>query len=201
MTQEELEATNKRIFAEYTQYITKKFLDKYGTSYANAESVRNYWRDTAQYSPEIENFLVFETKVFIRIFAPTNNTWALHKLITGISDYLSAYVKKAPDTGSRNRARKKLYKILYKQSAHVQHIIIQKQAAKEAARKKHADAVAKNQANREYTQRMQAAAAACTENAGLGTSIKQKRPRIRVQSSDLQNTINRIIEKTQNQTR
>ena len=128
MTQEEIYAENERIMAQYRPYITKKVLDRYGTSFQNAENLGDSWRDNILYSPAVEEFLVLETRVFIRLYTNTDNLWAIRALVKMISGYLAVFVQMAPDTGSLNRARKKLKHLLFDESDFVQHIINQKKA-------------------------------------------------------------------------
>lgn len=191
MTQEEIYAENERIMAQYRPYITKKVLDRYGTSFQNAENLGDSWRDNILYSPAVEEFLVLETRVFIRLYTNTDNLWAIRALVKMISGYLAVFVQMAPDTGSLNRARKKLKHLLFDESDFVQHIINQKKAEYEAARAKYEAAVARKQANREYTQRKQAEAAA--RKAKLAEIQARKRPRVYIKKSDAENKINTFI--------
>lgn len=191
MTQEEIYAENERIMAQYRPYITKKVLDRYGTSFQNAENLGDSWRDNILYSPAVEEFLVLETRVFIRLYTNTDNLWAIRALVKMISGYLAVFVQMAPDTGSLNRARKKLKHLLFDESDFVQHIINQKKAEHDAARAKYKAAVARKQANREYTQRKQAEAAA--RKAKLAEIQARKRPRVYIKKSDAENKINTFI--------
>lgn len=191
MTQEEIYAENERIMAQYRPYITKKVLDRYGTSFQNAENLGDSWRDNILYSPAVEEFLVLETRVFIRLYTNTDNLRAIRALVKMISGYLAVFVQMAPDTGSLNRARKKLKHLLFDESDFVQHIINQKKAEHDAARAKYEAAVARKQANREYTQRKQAEAAA--RKAKLAEIQSRKRPRVYIKKSDAENKINTFI--------
>ena len=191
MTQEEIYAENERIMARYRLYITKKVLDRYGASFQNAENLGDSWRDNILYSPDVEEFLVLETRVFIRLYTDTDNLWAIRALVKMISGYLAVFVQMAPDTGSLNRARKKLKHLLFDESDFVQHIINQKKAEHDAARAKYEAAVARKQANREYTQRKQAEAAA--RKAKLAEIQARKRPRVYIKKSDAENKINTFI--------
>ncbi len=183
MTNEQMEAQNKTMFYKYTRYITEKVMDKYGASYENMDTMGHYWRDNLPYSAETENFIVFETKIFIRLFVTTKNGWALRQFIDGISDYLSAYVKRAPDTGSRNRARKKLRNLLYNQSAHIQYIIAENKRTQEIA-------VAKKQARLEQSLKDRAAAAAKKQELENKTT---KRPCVYIPKQEFENTRNALI--------
>lgn len=183
MTNEQMEAQNKTMFYKYTRYITEKVMDKYGASYESMDTMGHYWRDNLPYSAETENFIVFETKIFIRLFVTTKNGWALRQFIDGISDYLSAYVKRAPDTGSRNRARKKLRNLLYNQSAHIQYIIAENKRTQEIA-------VAKKQARLEQSLKDRAAAAAKKQE--LENKIT-KRPRVYIPKQEFENIRNALI--------
>lgn len=183
MTNEQMEAQNKTMFYKYTRYITEKVMDKYGASYENMDTMGHYWRYNLPYSAETENFIVFETKIFIRLFVTTKNGWALRQFIDGISDYLSAYVKRAPDTGSRNRARKKLRNLLYNQSAHIQYIIAENKRTQEIA-------VAKKQARLEQSLKDRAAAAAKKQELKNKTT---KRPRVYIPKQEFENTRNALI--------
>ena len=151
-----------------------------------------YNEDTGEvcaYEKKIEKYecglviSVFETKSFIRLFVTTKNGWALRQFIDGISDYLSAYVKRAPDTGSRNRARKKLRNLLYNQSAHIQYIIAENKRTQEIA-------IAKKQARLEQSLKDRAAAAAKKQELENKTT---KRPRVYIPKQEFENTRNALI--------
>lgn len=127
----------QKTFSAYTKYITEEFLEKYGASYSNAESVKNTWRHKTPYYKEIEDFLIFKSKMFIRLLdtrdSNSTNPEFLKALIDLISDYLSAYTQKSSEKIKRKKAKEQLNRILYNQSAYIQ-TLLEKQAINRAKR-------------------------------------------------------------------
>ncbi len=125
----------QKTFSTYTKYITEEFLDKYGASYSTVESIKNTWRHKTPYNKEVEDFLIFKSKMFIRLLdtrdSNSTNPEFLKALINLISDYLSAYTQNSPENIKRKKAKEQLNRILYNQSAYIQNLI-EKQAINRA---------------------------------------------------------------------
>lgn len=125
----------QKTFSAYTKYITEEFLEKYGTSYSTAESVKNTWRHKTPYNKEVEDFLIFKSKMFIRLLdtrdSNSTNPEFLKALIDLISDYLSAYTQNSPENIKRKKAKEQLNRVLYDQSTYIQSLL-EKQAMKHA---------------------------------------------------------------------
>lgn len=131
------QTATQRTFATYTREITALFLDKYGTSYATQENTRNTWRETCAYSAAAYDFLILQTRVFIRLLphdkSSSTNPQFLDSLTSLMADYLSAYTMKQPNIANRKQAKEKLKDALYNEFGYIQ-TIIQKRQAKRAAR-------------------------------------------------------------------
>ena len=125
----------QKTFSTYTKYITEEFLDEYGASYSTVESIKNTWRHKTPYNKEVEDFLIFKSKMFIRLLdtrdSNSTNPEFLKALINLISDYLSAYTQNSPENIKRKKAKEQLNRILYNQSAYIQNLI-EKQAINRA---------------------------------------------------------------------
>ena len=100
----------QRIFGQYAVCITEKLLEKYGPSYASQSVIRNTWRNTFPYDKRVEDFLIFETKMYIRNLdrrdSNSTNPQFLLALTKLMADYLSAYTMKSNDTKTRKRPAK-----------------------------------------------------------------------------------------------
>lgn len=125
----------QKTFSTYVKYITEEFLEKYGASYSTAESVKNTWRHKTPYNKEVEDFLIFKSKMFIRLLdtrdSNSTNPEFLKALIDLISDYLSAYTQNSPENIKRKKAKEQLNRVLYDQSTYIQSLL-EKQAMKHA---------------------------------------------------------------------
>lgn len=123
----EKQSAAQRTFAQYTQYITEAFLEKYGYSYENQSNVRNTWRAKHPYSKEAEDLLIFKSKMFIRFLDARNSNSTnpqFLKALTGLmADYLSAYSMKNPDVPNRKKAKEMLNRALYDQSVYIQDLL------------------------------------------------------------------------------
>lgn len=120
-------SASQKTFSAYAKYITEEFLEKYGASYTTSESVKNSWRYKTPYSKEIEDFLIFKSKMFIRLLdsrdSNSTNPEFLKALITLIADYLSAYTQNNPEITNRKKAKEQLNRALYNQSAYIQNLL------------------------------------------------------------------------------
>ncbi len=124
----------RRTFSQYVKYITKIVLEEYGPSYANPNEILNTWRRLFPYSKTVEDFLIFKTKIFIRLLdsrdSNSTNPQFLQILITEIADYLSAYTRQNPNVHTRKKAKMLLFDALYNQSAYIQNLLTQQSIAR-----------------------------------------------------------------------
>ena len=131
----------QRIFGQYAVYITEKLLEKYGPYYASQSVIRNTWRNTFPYDKRVEDFLIFETKMYIRNLdrrdSNSTNPQFLLALTKLMADYLSAYTMKSNDTKTRKKARQMMERILYDQSAYIQHLLETQEIARMNKRAAH----------------------------------------------------------------
>ncbi len=98
----------KFVFEQYKIYIAEKIHAKYAPSYATIADIKDKWRHNFAYNKELEDFLIFETKVFIRLLdwqEPNfRNPDFLKSLVKSISSYLAAYVEKSSKYGNDHMA-------------------------------------------------------------------------------------------------
>lgn len=120
-------SASQKTFSTYTKHITEEILATYGPSYSTPETVKNSWRHKTPYKKEIEDFLIFKSKMFIRLLDPrdsnSTNPEFLKALITLIADYLSAYTHKNSEIPTRKKAKELLFRTLYNQSAYIQNLL------------------------------------------------------------------------------
>ena len=109
-------------FELYKDYIVKEFVDKFGGSYQNAESMKNIWRTAFVYTPKCEKFLIEKTSHFILLMSGQNRKTQgpvfFKNLIGLISEYLAVYISKKGI--SRNDCTKALIEKLFDRNDYVQ---------------------------------------------------------------------------------
>jgi len=129
----------QRLFAQYVKYITQIVVTEYGPSYSDPKEIRNTWRYTFSYSKKIEDFLIFQTKMYIRTLdardSNSTNPQFLRALVKLMSDYLSAYTMRSSDTMTRKKAKQVLESALYEQSAYIQNLLMRQAMARYTKRK------------------------------------------------------------------
>lgn len=88
----------KKHFDNYKTYINGQFIDKFGKSYDTVNSVGSTWRITYPYSHAAEEFLVFQSTLFIKLFChyynEESNIRSLNKLVYSMAQYLSSYTSR-----------------------------------------------------------------------------------------------------------
>ena len=107
-------ATTRVITAQYIEYIGDKVIDKFGGSYRNYQTDGKIWRQQMPYSPAIEDFLFYQTDLFLRLLdiRDQGNFNMMYKVCFNISDHLSKYlVKKSPELNRKFVTDMVLHKI------------------------------------------------------------------------------------------
>ncbi len=126
------QTASQRVFAIYTRSISELFLDKYGASYATQENTRNTWRASAEYSRDAEEFLILQSRIFIRVLDSrdpnSTNPQFLKSLTNLMADYLSAYTKRNTIYHNRSEAKAALKRVLYTDFSYINRLL-EKQAA------------------------------------------------------------------------
>ena len=95
------------ITGEYIKFIGTHVIEQFGGSYQNYQTIGKVWRQQFHYSPEIEDFILTKTKLFLNIpsFRTQNNFNLMYKVCNNIGDYLSKYlVKRSPDLSRKQVA-------------------------------------------------------------------------------------------------
>lgn len=125
----------QKTFSAYTKYISKLVIEKYGPSYSDPQEIRNRWRNLIPYCPEIENFLIFQTKMYIRFLdsrdSNSTNPQFLEALVKLMADYLSAYTMQKNSNITRKKAKELLRAELYDNCSYIQHLLARQAAARE----------------------------------------------------------------------
>ena len=96
-------ANAKQLYCQYTEFIGKTVVDKFGGSYQTPELLGGVWRQKMEYRPDIKDFVIAQTKLFLRLL-PDENLRDLnvsYLLCDKISDYLSKYMVKESGTLTR----------------------------------------------------------------------------------------------------
>nr|MBQ0091070.1 hypothetical protein [Candidatus Enterousia merdequi] len=79
----------------YRDFITKEFIDEFGSSYQTAAQFKDIWRKAFKYAPECEAFLINKSKLFVAMLPTDNKLYKNPKflkiLIRKICEYLSTY--------------------------------------------------------------------------------------------------------------
>ena len=98
-----------RKFGEYSEYITDMVISEFGGSYQNRQELRNTWRVTFPYSVVCDDFIMLETKTFLRTL-PDDNLRDLnfsYRLCQNIADYLSKYMAKGIENNGNGKNENK----------------------------------------------------------------------------------------------
>ncbi len=119
----------------YEEEISNAVISKFGGSYSTYNEIHSNWRTTFPYYKEIENFIIAQTKTYIRNLDPrksdSTNPQFLHALITFIANFLSLYTMRADKSYTRKKARKILEAELYTNFSYIQNLIARQLAARE----------------------------------------------------------------------
>ncbi len=125
MSQRTSEAVHA-VFNQFIAHISKRVIEAYGISYMTYENTKNNWRYQLPYSVKIEEFLILESKVFLRIQdqkdAKFSDPAFLKVLVNQMADYLSAYTVRSCNA-NRNQSVKQLKKRLWDENTHIQHML------------------------------------------------------------------------------
>ena len=115
--------TLKACLSDFARYISTEVIREYGASYDTQGEIRNKWRDTYKYTPEIEKFLVRRAKLFIKTLdtdkAHSSELGFLHALAQEIADYLSRYTMRKSANMIRKQAKQELFKVLWEDNAYI----------------------------------------------------------------------------------
>lgn len=131
-----------RMFSKnYTAYITELVMAEYGPSYTSVQTHGKQWRNIIKWTPEIEEFLILKSKMFIRLLdsrdsASTDPRFLL-ALTRLMADYLAKFCMMSPDVPTRKKAFKNLHTQLYDNFGYIQHLL-NIQAQKRAQRDSYA---------------------------------------------------------------
>lgn len=108
-------ANAKQLYCQYTEFIGTRVVDKFGGSYQTAELLGGVWRQKIEYRPDIKDFVIAETKLFLRLLPDENlrDLNVCYLLCDKISDYLSKYIAKESAGLTRKIAMKQLMDELF----------------------------------------------------------------------------------------
>ncbi|MBE6461607.1 MAG: hypothetical protein E7006_02055 [Alphaproteobacteria bacterium] len=136
----------QQLFHEYIMETSKKFISSFGPAYMFQHEVRNRWRNEIPYSEKAEDFLVYDTRLFLRLLNDKNpnstNPVFLKSLINLIVDYLSAYTMRAPGR-TRNAAKKILKDKLWDNNPYIQNMLARQAQTKQERKHRTPQTVAK----------------------------------------------------------
>ena len=106
----------QELLLEYMDFIGPEVLTTFGAPHQTYETLRRAWRYEIPYKPEIEEFLVLKTKVFLHLLPANyrNNLNIMYQLCNKITDHLSKYiVKKDPNLSRAEIEADLMQKIFY----------------------------------------------------------------------------------------
>ena len=126
---------SEKLFNNYKRYICFELIETpYTPNYCTFANIENGWQKILRYKKEIEDFLIFKTKIFVRLLDPRNsnstNPEFLKAFIKLVSKYLSLYTQKNPDIPNIKKAEELLNRALYYQSVYIQNLIIRQEYSK-----------------------------------------------------------------------
>jgi len=93
----------EQIITDYQEFIDMEVIDNFGGSYQNYQTLGNVWRQKMNYAKPIEDFVIFKTKLFIRLLdkSEKNNLNMMYKVCNNMADYVAEYTaKKSADLTS-----------------------------------------------------------------------------------------------------
>ena len=142
------------VLSDFISFISPMIILEHGVSYMDMVASRNKWRDQIPYSSETEQFLIIQSKVFIRTLDSRNsrsvNPAFLKALVNEIADYLSAYTVRNPNIKrTRRAATKSMIQHLWDNNAYIQGILAY-QAEKREKKANNQLARQKNRIRRTY---------------------------------------------------
>lgn len=130
-------SASERYFTKYIRFIQEEIW-VFGPSYSTVDTIKNNWRYDYEWSRDIEKFIILKTKTFIRLLNSDNGLESdpkfLEALIWLISDYLSPYFMRNPNTLTSDQAKNKLFTELWEKNIHIQ-VLLQSQSKKRYEKK------------------------------------------------------------------
>lgn len=142
------------VLSDFISFISPMIILEHGISYMDMVASRNKWRGQIPYSKETEQFLITQSKVFIRTLDSRNsrstNPVFLKALVNEIADYLSAYTVRNPNKKqTRRAATKAMIQNLWDNNAYIQGLLAY-QAEKQERKNKRQLARQKNHVRSQY---------------------------------------------------
>ena len=98
-------ANTKQLTGQYVEFIGTQVINKFGGSYQTYQSAGKIWRQKMAYRPDIEQFIMHETSLFLRLLdvRDQGNFNMMYKVCYNISEHLSKYlVKKSPNLSRKS---------------------------------------------------------------------------------------------------
>lgn len=109
-------------FSNYVNFIVDEIIKEYGKSYQRAEDIKDNWRQTLEYSPAREDFLINKSKLFLHLFPTSSRDFQSPVFLKGIigliSEYLSIYSARK-GVKNRNICTAEIRDKLYSDNPHV----------------------------------------------------------------------------------
>ena len=125
-------------FSDFTRDITEQFLKQDKDSYRTQAETRNRWRYECEYTPEAEDHLIFQSRLYLRVLnakdSKSTNPQFLNALTNLMADYLSAYTMRKVCT--RKVAKQELKKALYDNNPYIQQMLTRQEIARKQKAKK-----------------------------------------------------------------
>lgn len=139
--------------ADFIKFITEAVIAKYGPSYATPQSMGNKWREQIAYATEIEQFLIAQSRLYLRVTnfgdeSKATNPAFLKALVNEMADYLSKYTMRAKEGMLRKDAEKALKRALFDNNSYIQGMLLY-QSGKRHMRKTHTPAEIRVQQNKQ----------------------------------------------------
>lgn len=122
--------------SDYIKFITEAIIAEHGPSYATPATLGNRWRTTIPYSKEVEQFLIKQSRLYLRVTnygdpSKATDPAFLHALAKEMADYLSKYTMQADEKMLRRDAEKALVSKLYTNNPYIQGLLLHQSGKRE----------------------------------------------------------------------
>lgn len=150
-------ALSTLFYKTYVPEISKKVIDAFGDSYITFNDLKDSWRKQLNYSKAASDYLILETKTFIRLLDQRNqdstNPQFLDSLTGLMADYLSVYFVRSAEASTQQDVIKDLKDKFYHQNNCIQFLLTQQKKRRAAKRKKNTEIMCAIQQKKEDHER------------------------------------------------
>lgn len=136
------------VFDQLTQYarnISEHVIETYGGSYQTYQNIGDTWRTCFNYSQKIEDYILRETKLYIRMLnlrdGMATDPNFLYSFVDLISQYLAEYTVRKNPNQTKEAEHKRLQQLLWNENKYIKallsHQALKRYSEKTPPRRKH----------------------------------------------------------------